>query len=323
MHTSWEDAETFLAVAEQDSFSAAAALLGVGQPTVSRRIANLEKRLGCQLFTRNKLGAQLTEAGAKLLPAAEQMARWAGEFGRLAQGAEEEPTGRVRVAAPPGLAVEVLAPLAARLRREKPEIRLEVLASVDYIDLARGGADLAIRTRENQEPELTTLHSARFEIGVFASAAYKAGLVERMTSTSSMTSTASTDPSETGFQIEDLDWITWAAPYEQVAPRPMLERTIRDFRPAFASDNYLVLKSALEAGLGVMVLEKKGASISRRNDELVEIDLGFSLPPSDYYLVCAKSMRYVPRVRAVADLLIETLYSADPPHTADITPPIA
>jgi DNA-binding transcriptional LysR family regulator len=317
MHTSWEDAETFLAVAEQDSFSAAAALLGVGQPTVSRRIASLEERLGCQLFTRNKLGAQLTEAGAKLLPAAEQMARWAGEFGRLAQGAEEEPTGRVRVAAPPGLAVEVLAPLAARLRREKPEIRLEVLASVDYVDLARGGADLAIRTRENQEPELTTLHSARFEIGVFASAAYKEALVERMTSS------APTDRSGIGFQIEDLDWITWAAPYEQVAPRPMLERTIHDFRPAFASDNYLVLKSALEAGLGVMVLEKQGAGPSPRNDELVEIDLGFSLPPSDYYLVCAKSMRYVPRVRAVADLLIETLHSADSHHTAGDAPPVA
>jgi len=302
MHTSWEDAETFLAVAEQDSFSAAAALLGVGQPTVSRRIASLERRLGCQLFTRNKLGAQLTAAGAKLLPAAEQMARWAGEFGRLAQGAEEDPAGRVRIAAPPGLAFEVLAPLAATLRRDRPEIRLEVLASVDYIDLARGGADLAIRTRENREPELTTLHSANFEIGVFATAAYRADLVERMTAT---------DPSRREFRIQDLDWITWAAPYEQVAPRPMLERTIPDFQPAFASDNYLVLKSALEAGLGVMVLEKQGAAESSRRDELVEIDLGFSLPPSEYFLVCAKSMRYVPRVRVVADLLIATLDSTD------------
>ena len=309
MNTSWEDAETFLAVAEQDSFSAAATLLGVGQPTVSRRIANLEQRLGCQLFTRNKLGAQLTEAGAKLLPAAEQMAKWAGEFGRLAQGAEEQPAGRVRVAAPPGLAVEVLAPLAATLRRERPEIRLEVLASVDYIDLARGGADLAIRTRENREPELTTLHSAKFEIGVFATAAYKVRLTERM---------ASADPSRTDFRIEDLDWITWAAPYEQVAPRPMLERAISDFQPAFASDNYLVLKSALEAGLGVMVLERQGASESGRRDELVEINLGFALPPSDYYLVCAKSMRYVPRVRAVADVLIEHLQSADSHHAVDI-----
>ncbi len=301
MNTSWEDAQTFLAVAEKRSFSAAAGFLGVGQPTISRRVADLESRLGCQLFTRGKQGAELTDAGARLLPAAEQMARWAGEFGRLAQGAEENPAGTVRIAAPPGLAVEVLAPLAAIARERIPEIRLEVLASVDYIDLSRGGADLAIRTRETHEPELATIYSATLEIGVFATAKYRARLVERLL--------AKGEPEAT-FRIEDLDWITWSFPYEQVAPRPMLERVIPDFAPAFASDNYLVLKGALAAGLGVMVLEKQSTTQTPADSDLVEIDLGFSLPPSQYYLICAKSMRYVPRVRAVADLLIEQLHDA-------------
>jgi DNA-binding transcriptional LysR family regulator len=298
MNTSWEDAQTFLAVAEKRSFSAASGFLGVGQPTISRRIAALERRLGCQLFTRGKRGTEMTDAGARLLPAAEQMARWAGEFGRLAQGAEESPTGIVRIAAPPGLAVEVLAPLAATAREQLPDIRLEVLASVDYIDLSRGGADLAIRTRETHEPELTTIHSAELEIGIFASVEYKARLVEKLLADGRV------DPT---FRIEDLDWITWSFPYEQVAPRPMLERAIPDFSPAFASDNYLVLKSALAAGLGVMVLEKQSSANPLAGNELVEIDLGFSLPPSEYHLICAKSMRYVPRVRVVTELLIERL----------------
>jgi DNA-binding transcriptional LysR family regulator len=298
MHTSWEDAQTFLAVAESRNFSAASTLLGVGQPTVSRRIAALEGRLNCQLFTRGRRGTELTDAGARLLPAAEQMARWAAEFGRLAQGAEESPTGTVRVAAPPGIAVEVLAPLAAVARERLPEIRFEVLASVDFIDLTRGGADLAIRTRETHEPELTTIYSARFEIGVYATAEYKARLVEKL---------EAAGRTDSVFQIRDLDWITWSFPYEQVAPRPMLERAIPDFTPAFASDNYLVLKSALAAGLGVMVLEKQGSTGSFAGNELVELDLGFSLPPSEYHLISAKSMRYVPRVRAVTELLVERL----------------
>lgn len=302
MNTSWEDAETFLAVAEKHSFSSAAGLLGVGQPTISRRIAALEGRLGCQLFTRGKRGTELTDAGARLLPAAEQMARWAGEFRRLAQGAEERPTGTVRIAAPPGLAVEVLAPLAAIARDRLPEIRLEVLASVDYIDLSRGGADLAIRTRETHEPELTTIHSIEFEIGLFATVEYKTRLVDRLGAAGRADST---------FRIEDLDWITWSFPYEEVAPRPMLERAIPDFTPAFASDNYLVLKSALAAGMGVMVLEKHPSANPLASAQLVEIDLGFSLPSSAYYLICAKSMRWVPRVRAVTDLLIEQLRSGE------------
>jgi DNA-binding transcriptional LysR family regulator len=304
MNTSWEDAQTFLAVAEKRSFSAAARFLGVGQPTISRRIADLERKLGSQLFTRGKQGTELTDAGARLLPAAEQMARWAGEFGRLAQGAEEKPAGVVRVAAPPGLAVEVLAPLAKLARTRLPEIRLEVLASVDYIDLSRGSADLAIRTRPPQEPELTTLHSATFEIGIFATAEYHEKLERRL---------AKTEPSGSPFRIEDLDWITWSFPYQDVEPRPMLERAIPNFAPVFASDNYLVLKSALATGMGVMVLEKQGLARSPSANALVEIDLGFSLPPSSYYLICAKSMRYVPRVRAVADLLMTQLYDADRP----------
>jgi DNA-binding transcriptional LysR family regulator len=298
MNTSWEDAQTFLAVAESRNFSAASALLGVGQPTISRRIAALERRLNCQLFTRGKRGTELTDAGARLLPAAEQMARWAGEFGRLAQGAEASPTGTVRIAAPPGLAVEVLAPLAAIAREQLPEIRFEVLASIDYLDLTRGGADLAIRTRQTLEPELATIHSAHFEIGVFATADYKARLEAALDAAGRL---------DRVFRIEDLDWITWSFPYEEVAPRPMLERAIPDFKPAFASDNYLVLKSALVAGLGVMVLEKRGSTHSSTGPDLVELNLGFSLPPSEYHLICAKSMRYVPRIRAVTELLVDWL----------------
>ena len=172
MDITWEDAQTFLAIAEGGSISAGATRLGLGQPTVSRRAASLEARLGAALFTRSKQGVELTEAGARLLPAAEQMARWATEFGRLASGAEERPEGLVRIAAPPALAVDLLAPFAARVQREHPALRLEILAGVDHVDLTRGEADLAVRTRPANEPELTTLATGESEVGVFASPDY-------------------------------------------------------------------------------------------------------------------------------------------------------
>jgi len=296
MHTKWEDAQTFLAIAEEGSFSAGARRLGVGQPAVSRRVAHLEKRLGSQLFLRGKQGAELTEAGARLLPAAEQMARWATEFERLAQGAEENPAGIVRIAAPPGVAVDLLAPLAATARERFPDIRLEVLASVEHVDLSRGGADLAIRTRPPNEPELMTLASATTEIGVLASPDYARRLRARLDQAGHAGPPA----------LSDIDWITWAFPFEHVEPRPMLERAIPSFTPIFASDNFLVLQSAVVAGLGAMILDRKTRPNSP-SANLVEIDLGFKLPSSAFHLVCAKSMQYVPRVRAVADLMIEVL----------------
>jgi len=296
MDISWEDAQTFLAVVEAGSFSAAARVLGVGQPTISRRIAEFEARLGCQLFRRGKRGAELTEAGGQLVPAAEQMARWAGEFERFARGAEGEAAGRVRIACPPAVAVDFVAPLAAVVKERLPGIRLEVLASIDHVDLSRGIADVAIRTRSPHEPELTSLGDLRIPIGVFASSAYAASLSRPC-------------------RLQDLDWITWAFPYEHVPPRPMLERAIPDFEPAFASDNYLVQRSALYAGLGAMILERPfHPGDPRLRDDLpdgagalIELDVGVELPPGELHLVCARSMQFVPRVRAITDLLRETL----------------
>ncbi len=293
MDISWDDAQIFLAVAESGSISAGATRLGLGQPTVSRRIAQLEARLGTPLFARSARGAELTEAGARLRPAAEQMARWAGELQRLASGSEEHARGVVRVAAPPARAVGGLAPLAGALRRDGPELRLEIRASVDYVDLARGEADLAIRTRPTNEPELMTLAQGESPIGVFASPDYVAALETRRHAAGA----------EGPPRLDELDWVTWSRPYAHVAPRPMLERAIPDFEPSFASDSFLVLRAAAGAGLGAMILDPRSATSAG----LVPIDLGHSLPPSTFHLVCARSMRFVPRVRLVAERVIETM----------------
>lgn len=293
MDISWDDARTFLAVAEGGSISAGAARLGLGQPTVSRRVAQLEGRLGTALFTRSQRGVALTEAGERLRPAAEQMARWAAEFARLASGSEARAEGTVRIAAPPALAVDVLAPLAAELDRDHPGLCLEVRASVDYVDLARGEADLAIRTRPSNEPELMTLAQGESRVGVFAAAAYAEALAARRAKAGRSGPVA----------LTELDWVTWSRPRENVAPRPMLERAIPDFAPRFASDDYLVLRAATRAGLGAMILDLRSAS----RDGLVELDVGMRPPAPAFHLVCARSMRFVPRVRLVAERVVETM----------------
>ena len=131
---SWEDAQTFLAVIEHTSFSAAARSLGVGQPTISRRIKNLEEMLSEQLYIRGKYGAEPTDAAHHLKPAAAQMAKWAAEFGRLALHRDNELSGVVKIAAPPGVSVELLAPFAYMLKLLEPGIRLEILSSVYHVN---------------------------------------------------------------------------------------------------------------------------------------------------------------------------------------------
>ena len=282
---SWEDAQTFLAVVESGSFSAAARLLHLGQPTISRRIKNLEQRLSQQLFVRGKHGATRTTAADRLLLAAEQMAKWAAEFDHATQGAEDLVAGIVKIAAPPGVAVEQLAPLSAVLAAQLPEVRLEILSGVDHVDLTRGTADIAIRTQFPNEPELIALHEFQSQPAVYGAPAYVTKL-------------------KLPCDWQDLDWVTWAGKYRDISPRPMLQKLIPQFQPVLASDDYLVQKAAVKAGIGVMICSPPG---DLEADALIAVDIGVSLPVSPFFIVCARSMQHVPRVKRVVELMVANL----------------
>lgn len=286
----WDDVAYFLAVAEAGSFSSAARRLRVGQATVSRRIAQLEALVGAPLFRRGVDGVTLTAAADRLLPAARRMAESAGELTRLVAAGESQPTGRVRIAAPPGIAVDLLAPFARHVRKVHPALRLEVLSGIGYVDLVRHDADLALRARKPTEDALTWIG----ELQVPAVAMATKALIRRLPA----------NPT-----VKDVDWITWAPPYENLPPRPQLERLIPGFEPVFTSDSYLVQWAAAEAGIGAMFMDPRRHRFARRSP-LTPLPMKF-----DYvgrtYLVAAKTMLIVPRVRAVVDLLVEEFEKAE------------
>jgi DNA-binding transcriptional LysR family regulator len=287
---SWDDARLFLAVVEAGSASAAARNLRIAQPTVSRRLASLEDALGFPLFRRTPTGAQLTTRGEKLVEPAKKMAEWAAELERAAEARDREPSGVVRVTAPPGIAFDFLAPFAGILRKKHPKLALQVSSSIEYLDLVRGDADLALRLRPADQRDLVTLASLEDDVGIFASPSYAAKLGKK--------------PSFTA-----LDFIAWAPPLDRMTPNAELSKLIPGFRPAFAADDYLVQMRACEAGLGVMFLGRARHPSSRL--KLVEIDVDAPLPKTALHLVCAKRALDIPRVRAVADALIAEMKLVD------------
>src|SRR4029077_11731284 len=99
MDVSWDDLRIFLAVAEAGSVSGAPRQLKLGQPTISRRLAEMEQGMGSRLFARGVGGAALTSAGERLLAPAKKMAEWAGEVARAAEAGEAVPQGLVRITA--------------------------------------------------------------------------------------------------------------------------------------------------------------------------------------------------------------------------------
>ena len=293
MHIPWDDMSLFLAVAETGSLSAAAARLNVTQPTVSRRVAELEARVGEALFARTAIGATITTFGESLLEPARRMAEWAVELERAAERAETTPRGIVRITAPPGIAFDFLAPFAAAAREALPAVRFTVIATTDYLDLSRGGADLALRFAAPAQRDVVTLATLDVPIGAFGSKAYARTLPPHAT------------PS-------DVAWIAWAPPYENMSPNPELAKMIPSFEPVFASDDFLVQLRAAEAGLGAMFLGRATHRFAK--NDLVLLDV--VLPPihRSLHLVATKRALEIPRVRAVADLLVAELHHTMTPE---------
>jgi DNA-binding transcriptional LysR family regulator len=288
----WEDARLFLAVAESRSLSEAARRLRAAQPTLSRRIAQLEARVGEPLFARSVSGVSLTAYGERLLEPARHMAQWAAELGRLAEERATGPSGIVRITAPPGVASDLLAPFAVALRQTLPSVRLEVIATVRYLDIARREADLALRFEVPPQRDVVALAEVELAAAAFASPRYAARL-------------------RRGYRATDLRWIAWAPPLDDVAPNPQLRKRIPDFQPAFASDDFLVQVRAAEAGVGAIVLARPWHRFARGR-ALRELAIDLQLPPARLYLASSRGALEVPRVRAVADLL-----------AAELRPPVA
>lgn len=288
MDISWDDARLFLAVAETGSLSAAARKLKVGQPTMSRRIALLEEQLGYPLFRRSVEGAVPTSEAERLLDPVRRMAEWAGELERSAEHGDASPRGLVRITAPPGVAYDFIAPFVGYVRTKLPEVRLEVISAIQYLDLARREADLALRMRKPNQRDLVCVATLEHDNAAFASTRYVRGLPE-------------------GYGVRDIDWIAWAPPYDRLSPNPELEAMIPGFRPAFACDDFLVQRQAAEAGVGAMFLGRVRHRFSRPTAlQPLALDLGRSIS-SELHLVCARSALSVPRVRAVAEIIAEEL----------------
>ena len=305
MHISWNDVELILAVSEAGSLSGAAKALRVTQPTMSRRLAELEAELGEPIFTRTVEGTSLTSFGERLLQPARRMAESAREVDQVAAGADTQPRGVVRLTAPPGVAFDLVAPFAAFAREKLPDVRLEVISTVSYLDLARREADLGLRVqpldRASTQRDLVTIASVQHGVAAYATREYSTKLPR-------------------GYGFADVGWIGWAPPFEHISPNPQLAARIPGFRPVFASDDFLVQVRAAEAGVGAILL---GQFRSRRALPTTLVSLKLETKTtSSLHLVCARSSLSIPRVKAVADLLAKELEEAaqDRPPRRSVPP---
>ena len=148
----WDDLRYVLAIARGRGLARAGRALGVNHSTIYRRLQALERSLGAQLFARLPTGYQPTEAGERLIAAAERMEAEALAVDREIAGRDTQLVGLVRVTSSETLAYRVLTGLIASFRRAHPRVEVELVIDNQLLDLSRREADVALRARRPTEP---------------------------------------------------------------------------------------------------------------------------------------------------------------------------
>jgi DNA-binding transcriptional LysR family regulator len=168
----WDDVRHFLATARGGSVRAAAKELAVNHATVLRRIAQLEERLGAQMFERLPSGYRLTPAGEEVLDLAIQMEATSHQLETRVFGRDQSVRGPLRVTLAPFLASHLLMPDFAEFARLYPEIEMEIAPSGNLLNLTNRDADVAIRVvydRAKLPPNLHGLKGPDLFGGVYLS----------------------------------------------------------------------------------------------------------------------------------------------------------
>jgi len=274
----WNDLRYFLAVTTAGSLSAAARALGVEHTTVSRRIEALERVLSVRLFDRFARGWTLTEAGKALLPQAQRVEDEIYGLLRQATGVGAE-LGTVRISAPPAIAAHWIAPSLPRVRAQLAGIDIELGAEPAQVDLSRREADIAIRFKRPQSPDLAVRQIATVQYDLCATPEYLASKT-----------------------VDEWEFIGYDESLTETPQQEWLKAFAAGRRFTLRSNDLGVIASATRAGAGIAVLpEYLAAGL---------IIPGTSCPVQrKLWMVIHDDIRKSPAVRRTADALTELLKS--------------
>jgi DNA-binding transcriptional LysR family regulator len=231
----WNDLRYFLELSRQGKLVRAAARLHVDHTTVSRRITALEKQLDGRLFDKSPNGYQLTDAGLRLLPLAEQIETRSNQLYQDIAGKDARLGGTVRVAAPEALGSQVIARHVTSFCREHPDIEIELVAETRRMSLSKREADIAISFSRPESGRLIAWKLCDYRLRLYATRDYLANHAPIT-------------------RLEDLSRHGFVSYIEDLIEMPELrffDNTIKNAHVVFRSTNVSAQYNAILDGLGL------------------------------------------------------------------------
>jgi DNA-binding transcriptional LysR family regulator len=163
--------EIFVRVVDAGSFSAAATQLGVGQPSISKAVAQLEERLGMRLLVRSTRSLNLTDVGRSFYENAKNAIEGVNYAERVARGAGGL-SGTLRVSASLCFSRIHVMPRLPEFLAQHPSMDINIIVNDRYINLVEEGVDLALRTGKFTDNSLNVRKIAQVPIRAMATSSY-------------------------------------------------------------------------------------------------------------------------------------------------------
>ena len=295
MTMNWDDMRVFLAVARDGSLSAAARHLKVTQPTVGRRLGQLESDLGTRLFDRLPDGFVPTQAGDELLPIAEDKEKAAHALQRRQATLADTVSGTVRLSVFEVPAQFVTMHLPA-IRANLPEIEIELSVNHMNANLSRREADLVLQVCLPDTPGLIARKLGELSYAVYGSRAYVAAT-----------------PAARGIKrYQDCEWVAFDDDHVYFDGQTWLREKLAGRAPAIRMNNGHAIHDAVRNGAGLGVLP---CFAGDSDPDLVRLTAPIQGVESDLNLVVHRDLKRVPSVRAVMDELVR-LFKQEAPRLA-------
>ncbi|MCF6274640.1 MAG: LysR family transcriptional regulator [Robiginitomaculum sp.] len=291
---SWDDFSVFLAISKTGSISKAAVLLGRTQPTISKRIDNLEARLGIQLFKRTPSGMTATEIGKAMLSHASAMNRSATSIERMASSLDKSGTGDVLVRCLDGLVADWIMPNLAAFQAENEGLNLSFYTQNTAVIDSDHEPDLAVQFNTTKPMEFVAQRLGSLHYVPMVSRSYK---------------------EKNGIPRTMEDAVNYHLLYLRrsglvVEKWEKKSRALRELAtPSLSANSCSVILSAVLNGAGVSMLPTYMAKLY---PDLLVLDYGI-IYTYNFWLVRAPHTTQLSRVNTTADWLLDTFSPADQP----------
>jgi DNA-binding transcriptional LysR family regulator len=293
------DVVVFTAVVTAGSFTAAARNLDLPPSAVSRRVARLEERLGFKLLHRTTRSLGLTDAGRIYFERTSQIARDLQAAQDALQEAHDAAAGRVRMTAPPDDGGIIWALLVDHLR-DHPQVDVEIIHTLEYLDLVEEGIDIALRGGSLPDTTLFTAHRLfDSRMVLVASPAY---IAERGTPTS-------LEDLEDHVYVGMDDWAPNAV--RRIASDGEMVRI--DVRNRVRVNRLDTARAAAVAGFGIAPMVAFNCWSELQSGALVEVLPGALPGPAPFWVIYPTGRKMSAAARTLVDHIVATAPSVTPP----------